>query len=117
MEWKTENPMDLRLPLEPNFLAPEDVRLEVGLMTEGELAGALGVNESTLAQWRKAKASPPHLRIGRSIFYTQLAVRAWISCMEDEQYADIIAQAEDATVEHAVEQADLFEGGGVPDTD
>ena len=76
---------DLRLPLEPNTIAPQDLRLLFGLMTESELAGALGITETTLASWRKAGLSPVPIKIGRGVFYTHAMVEAWLELTQEDQ--------------------------------
>lgn len=56
------------------------VRFRLGLLTEDELAAALGLkNANTLATWRSAKYGPPHVKLGKSVFYLQADVDRWVN--------------------------------------
>lgn len=48
-------------------------------MTSEEVAHELEVAASTLATWRMRREGPLYLKIGRRIFYSRIAVRAWIA--------------------------------------
>lgn len=63
------------------------------LMTTREAARMLGLSESTLEKSRASGAGPEFVKIGRSIRYHPVAVRAWIDtfprgrCIYDEAVA------------------------------
>lgn len=42
---------------------------EIKLLKEGEAALALGINRLTLTKWRKLGMAPPHMQIGRRVYY------------------------------------------------
>jgi predicted DNA-binding transcriptional regulator AlpA len=64
--------------MEFSHAAPHLVRERVKILTECELACALGITEATLAQWRKNKNAPAHVKVGRRIFYHDVAVDQWL---------------------------------------
>jgi predicted site-specific integrase-resolvase len=53
-----------------------------GLATEEQAAAELGVNVRTLYRWRGVGKGPPHLRIGRRIYYRRAAVAKWFEEQE-----------------------------------
>lgn len=56
----------------------DGVRNKLGLLTEDELAHALGVTPTTMATWRAAKRGPPVVKLGKSIFFLLDDVKAWV---------------------------------------
>lgn len=50
----------------------------LGLLSEEELAGVIDVKPHTLAVWRAEGKGPDFTRLGKSVFYRQVDVRAWI---------------------------------------
>jgi hypothetical protein len=85
---------DFRVPLEPNTIAPHALRAILGFMTEGELATALNITETTLAQWRKSGSGPIPVKIGRGVFYTHAMVSAWLEVTEEEQCDELEKELE-----------------------
>ena len=52
------------------------------LLSEDQLASELKRNPRTIKRWRDLREGPPHLRIGRSIYYRRDAVRQWLLNIE-----------------------------------
>jgi len=50
----------------------------LGLLSEEELAGVIDVKPHTLAVWRAEGKGPDFTRLGKSVFYRQVDVQAWI---------------------------------------
>jgi len=48
------------------------------LLTQEQAASALGLKPPTLAMWRHQKKGPAYVKIGRSAFYRQSALTAWL---------------------------------------
>jgi hypothetical protein len=57
---------------------PEAIRNELGLLTEVELAAALGVTVETLATWRGAGQGPDFTKPAKQVFYRCEDVKAWM---------------------------------------
>ena len=55
-----------------------------GLVPEEQAAVELQHDVRTLHRWRKAGKGPPHVRIGRRIYYRRVAVAKWL---EDQERA------------------------------
>lgn len=56
------------------------VRAALGLLTEEDLAHILQLNSvSTLATWRSQRRGPPHVKLGKRVFYTVRDLGTWIS--------------------------------------
>ena len=53
-----------------------------GLLTEYDVADAIGVSRLTLRNWRSGRKGPPSVRIGRKAFYRPDALNAWIKSRE-----------------------------------
>lgn len=53
--------------------------IRTGLLTEAELADALGICRRTLIRWRIARKGPPHVQLGRGIRYRAADVQAWLA--------------------------------------
>jgi predicted DNA-binding transcriptional regulator AlpA len=59
-----------------------EIRKDLGIISEEELADALGVLVTTLGDWRKKKTGPAHTPLGKAIFYRCASVDAWICAQE-----------------------------------
>jgi len=57
----------------------------LGLLTEAELADALGICKRTVTRWRELRKGPPFTKLGRLIFYRQESVDAWVAAHESKQ--------------------------------
>lgn len=51
---------------------------QLGLLSEDELAELIEVKPHTLAVWRTEGKGPDFTRLGKSVFYRQIDVAAWI---------------------------------------
>jgi Helix-turn-helix domain len=52
-----------------------------GYVTEGELAGLLGITVSTLKRWRRLRRGPPFTKFGDRLAYRREAFEEWLlSC-------------------------------------
>lgn len=51
------------------------VRRELGLLTEDEVAAALGRNVLTIRNWRGERRGPPFVKMGQKVFYLRESVR------------------------------------------
>jgi predicted DNA-binding transcriptional regulator AlpA len=51
---------------------------QFNLLTPVELSAALGVSEETLAVWRSRKVGPDFVKLGKSVFYREADIKAWI---------------------------------------
>jgi predicted DNA-binding transcriptional regulator AlpA len=49
------------------------------LLTQEQAASTLGLKPPTLAMWRHKKKGPAYVKIGRSAFYRQSALTAWLN--------------------------------------
>lgn len=56
-----------------------DLRNEMGLMTEDELAALTGLKVETLIMWRGEGKGPDYTKLGRTVFYRRQDVQDWIS--------------------------------------
>lgn len=54
------------------------LRDQLGLVTERELAAAIGVRPYTLQSYRLAGKAPDHVELGRAIFYRVADVEDWV---------------------------------------
>jgi hypothetical protein len=63
---------------EQEAMAAAATRDKLGLLTEGELANAIGVEESTLQVWRSRGEGPDFTKLGKSVFYTMDALDEWV---------------------------------------
>lgn len=59
-------------------LPPSPLRDSLGLVTEQQLAEALGVELVTMRGWRRDKSSPDFVRLGRAVFYRVVDVQEWV---------------------------------------
>jgi hypothetical protein len=57
----------------------EKLRDSFGLLSPTDLATLIGRDERTLAVWRSQKRGPDWVALGRSIFYTKVAIESWVS--------------------------------------
>jgi hypothetical protein len=53
------------------------LRKEIGLVTPGELANALGISEVTLQVWRQKGNGPRFTKLGKNIFYPVREIQHW----------------------------------------
>ena len=60
-------------------------RLTENLLTQAELAEALGKSPRTIQRWRKARRAPPAIVIGNSTFFKIQSVQAWLDDHESGQ--------------------------------
>jgi hypothetical protein len=63
------------------------------LYPNAQAAAMLGVEESTLAQWRCAGIGPAYFKIGRRAFYADNDLKAWITAQRREPAARTAAPA------------------------
>ncbi len=56
----------------------KQLRADLGLYSETMVAAALGVQDSTMATWRRKKKGPPYVRIGHSVAYLKSDVYMWL---------------------------------------
>jgi hypothetical protein len=47
------------------------------LMSPEELAGNFDLSTDTLADWRSQRKGPPHLKVGKNIWYPKEYVDTW----------------------------------------
>lgn len=74
----TQNP-GKKLLTDPNR-AVELCKL-LHLVTESELALALGVSPNTLREWRRQEKGPDYAKIGKSVVYLVPDVEIWLSTL------------------------------------
>lgn len=55
----------------------------LGLITEEELAAAIGIAVPRLGIWRGKGYGPKHVKLGRRIFYRLQDIRFWIDTQAD----------------------------------
>ena len=55
----------------------ELLRLDLNLITEEQLAGAIGVTTQTLTEWRCKKQGPTYVKLGRTVFYDINDIKTW----------------------------------------
>jgi hypothetical protein len=62
------------------------VRKSMGLLTEDEVAAILKLRSiGTLATWRSHRVGPRSVKLGKTVFYTQSGLGAWINQLVIEQ--------------------------------
>jgi predicted DNA-binding transcriptional regulator AlpA len=49
------------------------------LITEVKAAKLLGVKPRTLTNWRAEKVGPAFIKVGRSVYYTNADITAWLT--------------------------------------
>jgi predicted DNA-binding transcriptional regulator AlpA len=71
-------PMQLDFPfMEADAKCARD---DLGIMTEQDLAIALGLKSTTtLATWRAEKTGPKPAKLGKAVFYRVEDIKAWIA--------------------------------------
>jgi predicted DNA-binding transcriptional regulator AlpA len=52
--------------------------LEIGLLSDKDLADMLGLNTNTLQIWRMEDRGPNFTKLGKQVFYRLADVQAWI---------------------------------------
>jgi hypothetical protein len=55
------------------------LRAVLNLLSETELANALGVEERTLQIWRQQQRGPDYVKLGKQVFYRCEDIRDWIN--------------------------------------
>lgn len=53
-------------------------RSAVGLASEDEMAAMLQVSHETLATWRTKRRGPPHIKLGKKVFYCIADFSKWV---------------------------------------
>jgi predicted DNA-binding transcriptional regulator AlpA len=61
------------------FHQQHPLRATLNLLSELELADALGVEERTLQMWRQQQRGPDYVKLGKQVFYRCEDVRDWIN--------------------------------------
>lgn len=56
-----------------------DLRTQIGLLTQEDVAALCDVTPHTLAMWRSEKKGPSFVKLGRSIFYRRPDVETWVA--------------------------------------
>lgn len=54
------------------------LRLEVGLLSDRDLAELLELGTDTLQTWRMEDRGPPYTKLGKKVFYRLADVQLWI---------------------------------------
>ena len=66
----------------PDVTLPPDrslaLRGQLGLLSEDEVATALGLQTRTLKSWRTDRIGPAYVKAGKSVFYLFEDVRTWL---------------------------------------
>jgi DNA-binding transcriptional regulator YiaG len=65
---------------EQENVAIRQLRCEMGLMSEDELAALLQVQPATLATWRMEKRGPDFIKATKTVLYYRKHVDTWLSC-------------------------------------
>jgi hypothetical protein len=68
-----------------------------GYLTEAELSAELKKSQRTVQLWRQQRKGPPWTAIGKSIFYSEDGVRAWLKAQEHQPIRSRRARTEIAT--------------------
>lgn len=91
----------------PNIQMPAFLlRSKLGLITPGELAAALGLQEETLTVWRGSGAGPDYVKLGKKVFYRLDDLNWWVGTKFPETHAKPLvplAGVDDADAETQVE--------------
>lgn len=58
------------------------LRRDLGLLTEGDVAGLLGKTQRALRDMRTARIGPPWIKVGRAVFYRQAALDQWLEAQQ-----------------------------------
>lgn len=66
------------------FHGPNSTLESLGLITESELAAALGVQVKTLQNWRSRRIGPAFIRRAKAIFYERDDVIAWMRAQKHD---------------------------------
>ncbi|WP_288077009.1 helix-turn-helix domain-containing protein [Rhodococcus sp. (in: high G+C Gram-positive bacteria)] len=59
-------------------LSDRDISLVETLWCPKDVAEFLNVSQATLSRWRREKAGPPFVQVGRVYRYNPVTVRAWV---------------------------------------
>jgi hypothetical protein len=83
--------VDLRMPTTASaYDCPtgRELRRVLGIVSEQELADALGVTVSTLASWRGKNYGPAASHLGKGVFYDIAQIRNWIELAANDGWMD-----------------------------
>lgn len=61
---------------------PTQLRRDLGVLTEEEVAAILGKEVSTLQKMRGDRDGPPWLKAGRSVLYRRVSLERWLADQE-----------------------------------
>lgn len=56
----------------------QDTDIFAGYLTREQLAEKLGVTTDTVARWSSQGIGPDLIKVGRKVFYSEEAIRAWL---------------------------------------
>lgn len=59
-----------------------ELRRELGVLSEAEVAALLGKTERTLREMRLARTGPPWFKAGATVLYRRAALRRWFRDQE-----------------------------------
>src|SRR5262245_10307814 len=65
-------------PFDAHAYKVESLRDNLGLVTSKELADLLGLSTQTLSLWRSAGDGPDYVKLGKTVFYRESELKAWI---------------------------------------
>lgn len=71
-------------PLDLEYLEATELRRQLGLLSEDELAALAEVDVGTVRNWRAQRYGPPFVKIGRRPLYRVEAFQKWIREREEE---------------------------------
>ena len=54
-------------------------QVDLGIVSQEELAVTLGVTKTTLREWRRLKTGPAFVRVGKLVFYRRQDVEEWLA--------------------------------------
>jgi hypothetical protein len=63
-----------------------ELRRQLGLLTEDEIAAIAGVEPATVKAWRSARTGPPWITMGRTPMYRRRSLVKWLA--EQERRTD-----------------------------
>ncbi len=56
-----------------------EMRRDLGLMTEEQIAAVAGVDEKTVKNWRTQRYGPPFTKLGKAVLYRRESVLRWLA--------------------------------------
>jgi predicted DNA-binding transcriptional regulator AlpA len=57
----------------------EEVKSNLGLLSEYDLASLLGVKRETLQVWRSNRIGPDYVKLGKNVFYRSIDIDKWVA--------------------------------------